>query len=89
MASRSVQERLHTAYAFVRGQESNKAISSLTLDHLLQERIEAIEGGASRALLDSAGATSSKRPSKLAQLDDMEKAIDEVVKAFDSSTEET
>lgn len=84
MASRSVQERLHTAFSFVRGQETNRSISSLTLDHLLQERIDAIEGGESRNLLDAAGATTSKRPSKLAQLDDMEKAIDDVVKAFES-----
>jgi hypothetical protein len=80
----SQEELLHSAYSYVRGVETNKAIAAMTLDHLLQESIDAIKGGESRTLLGADGkpaTPSSKRPSRLAVLDSIEKGIDALVKA--------
>lgn len=78
MAS-GIEEIIHSAYAFVRGAETNKAISSLTLDHLLQQQIDAIRGKGARLLLDAAGVKSGTRPGKLETLDKIQADIDNVV----------
>lgn len=62
----TTREMLHAAYAAVRGAAMNRAVSSITLDHLLQEQIDSIRG-------------SKKRVSKLAVLDTIEKNINNVI----------
>jgi hypothetical protein len=62
------REMLHSAYAAVRGSAMNTAVSSITLDHLLQEQIDVIRG-------------SKKRVSKLDVLDTIEKNINGVGQA--------
>lgn len=77
----SIQELLQNAYSFVRGAEANKAVAALTLDHLIQQQIDVIQGGDSQVLLNSAGDSTGLRASKLAMLDAIEKGIDQVVQA--------
>jgi len=84
MAS-SIQDLVHTAYSFVRGQEANRSIAALTLDHLIQQQIDGIKGGDTRALLGAAGDVVGMRPSKLSILDSIEKSIDQVVQAVESA----
>lgn len=81
----SIQEILHAAYSFVRSTELNKSISSITLDHLIQDHIEAIQGGESRGLLDATGKRTNLRPTKLDRLDRLEQDIDSVVKAVEEA----
>jgi hypothetical protein len=72
---------LHRAYSFIRSREMNKAVASMTLDHLLQEHIERIEGGDSRAMLSATGRRGAMRPSKLAELKQLEDDIASIVRA--------
>jgi hypothetical protein len=77
----SIQELLQASYSFVRGVEANRATAALTLDHLIQQQIDAIQGGASRALLGASGNTIDVRMSKLSMLDTISQGIDRVVQA--------
>jgi hypothetical protein len=77
---RKVEGRiLHSAYSFVRSREMNKAVASLTLDHLIQEHIESIQGGDTRAMVDSKGQRNNLRPTKLQELDKLENDITDFV----------
>jgi hypothetical protein len=82
-----VEELLHNAYSFVRGVESNRAIATLTLDHLIQEHIDSIEGGEGRNLLDAAGKAVDSRLTKLERIDAVERDIAEAVKAIKNRTD--
>lgn len=83
----SVEYILHSVYSSVRGAEQNRSSVPLTLDHLLQERIDAIRGGKSREVLLVSGArdSSTKKPTKLDQLTAMKTAIDQVVSALNKA----
>ncbi len=87
MAS-AIEEVLHSAYSFIRGVEANKSVASLTLDHLIQQQIDAIKGGGSRVLLDAAGQRSMSRRSKLDLLNGIETDIDRIVKAVEDAGED-
>jgi hypothetical protein len=89
MASKkSIHEILHSAYSFVRSVEANRSVAAITLDHLLQEQIDAIKGGESLALLDAKGENKGMRAAKLEQLDSLERDIDAVVQAVESAGED-
>lgn len=77
----NVRSVLHSAYSFVRSVETNRAIASLTLDHLLQDQIQAILGGEERSILDAAGESLDRRTSKLDTLDRLDADVSAVVKA--------
>lgn len=81
----SIEELLQSAYSFVRGVEANKAISALTLDHIIQQQIDAIQGGDSHSMLSASGDTIGARTSKLAMLDSVQSGIDAVVQAVSSA----
>lgn len=88
MADEAIRELLHSAYSFVRGVESNRAIANVTLDHMLQEQIDAIRGSGSRDVVGvDASGKSIPRPSKLAQLDEVATGIDAAVKALEAREE--
>ena len=72
---------LHSAYSFVRSVESNRSISSLTLDHLIQEHITSIKKGAVRSLLDAKGESMGNRASKFDQLDELERDVEKLATA--------
>jgi hypothetical protein len=78
MAS-GIEEIIHSAYSFIRGTETNKAVASLTLDHLIQQQIDVIRGKGARLLLDAAGAKSGTKPGKLEMLDKIEADINNAV----------
>jgi hypothetical protein len=80
-----VQKILHSAYSFIRGVESNKAASSITLDHLLQEQIDRLQKDSSRDITDSQGQKVDARPSMWDRLDALEKDVDNVVDAVDAA----
>lgn len=86
MAARDLEFILHSAYSAVRASESNKALTPITLDHLLQEHIDSIKGGSLRLLLSSAGTPLNQaRVSKLDALDVIKKAVDDVVAAVEAA----
>ena len=72
---------LHSAYSFVRSVEVNKAIGSLTLDHIIQEQITKYKKGETRAILDSRGESLGNRVAYLDTLDSIEKELNGVIKA--------
>lgn len=76
---------LHSAYSFVRGVESNRSVSSLTMDHLLQEHITNLKKGEVRQILDGRGESVGKRSSKYDDLEELEKGIDEMTAAVRSA----
>jgi hypothetical protein len=72
---------LHSAYTLVRSTEVNKATASLTLDHLLHERLRGLKRSATRSLLDGRGEAVGSRASRLDELDRLQKDITETVRA--------
>ena len=70
---------LHSVYAFIRSVEVNKAVASLTLDHLIQEQISRYKSNTNRTILDSKGASLGNRISYLDTLDSLEKDINTLV----------
>jgi hypothetical protein len=85
MAS-SVEEILHAAYSFVRAREANRAISALTLDHMIQEQIDGIQGGDSRYLLsEGVQEVIGLRIPKLDALEQIGKDIEQLVAAVEEA----
>lgn len=76
---------LHSAYAAVRGSEKSRALSTVTLDHLLQEQIDLIKGGETNVLLGASGSMIGSRLSKLDRLDNIEKQVNDVVAAVEAA----
>ena len=72
---------LHSAYSFVRSVEVNKAVGSLTLDHILQEQITKYKKSETRAILDSRGESLGNRVSYLDSLDTLQKELEDVIKS--------
>lgn len=72
---------LHSAYSFIRSVESNKAISSLTLDHVLQEHITSLKKGEMRGILDGSGKSLGSRSSRFDQIEELERDLDKLVRA--------
>jgi hypothetical protein len=81
----SAEELIHSAYAYVRGVEKNKALAALTLDHLLNEHIIAIEGGDPDYVMSIQGEASAMRLPKLKRIELVQKSIDDLVTAVEAA----
>lgn len=81
MSTNNLRGGLHAAYTFVRSVEVNKASSSITLDHLIQEQIDSYKAASTRAILDAKGKSVGSKPSKLDDLDSLEKEVTTIVAA--------
>lgn len=77
----NLRNTLHSAFSFIRSVESNRATAALTLDHLIKQQIELIEGGSERNIVvqDSQGTTQMKKVSKLDRLESLKKDLETVV----------
>lgn len=86
-----VQDRLHAAYSAIRGREQNRALAPVTLDHLLKEHIESIQGGDSRTLLAASGTRDkgNNRISKIDALDALKSDVEAVVRAIEKAGSDT
>lgn len=78
----SFRKVLHSAYTLVRSVEANKALSTVTLDHLIQEQITLLDKDATRPLMDGKGGVISdvkgqplKRRSRRNQLVDLQASV--------------
>lgn len=80
-ADQTLRKVLHSAYTFIRSVEVNKASASLTLDHLIQEQIDAYKQSSKRAIIDAKGEDVGNRTSKLDDLDTLQQEVDAVVKS--------
>lgn len=78
-AASNFRKSIHSAYSFVRGVEANKAAGSLTLDHLLSEKIRSLKPKSERSLLDASGKDMGMRPSKYDQIEAMEKELSDAI----------
>jgi hypothetical protein len=78
---------LHSGYTLIRSIESNKAISSLTMDHLIQGHIDALKPDATRAssLVDDSGQSLGNRTSRWDQIDEVEKLFTKAVEALQAA----
>ena len=83
--SSSAEERLYSAYSFIIGVERNKALAALTLDHLLNEHIIAIEGEDPEFIMSVTGQTSEYKVSKLQRLETLKDDIDSLVSAVEEA----
>jgi hypothetical protein len=83
----AIEDMLHAAYSSIRGREQSRATAPITLDHLLQQHIEAIRGGESRSLLSASGRREGghKKVSKLVALDNIKSQVDKVASAVNSA----
>lgn len=71
--------QIHEAYTYIRSIEAGKAVSPITLDHLIQKQIQFLKTGSSRPLIDARGENSNYgRISRYDQL----KAIKENIQAI-------
>lgn len=73
---------LHSAIAYVRSQEETKAVSSITLDHVIDIQIRRLQSS-SDTQTDRQGF--SARKSRFDRLDDLEKQLDAVSQALENA----
>lgn len=76
-----LRKTLSSAYTFIRSVELNKATSSLTLDHIIQDQIKRLKKTTSRSILDAKGDSVGNRISYLDSLDALEKDLEDSIKA--------
>lgn len=78
------REILHSGYTFVRSIESSKAISALTLDHLIQGHIDSLKQDSTRSsqLVSDSGKSLGNRISRWDQIDEIEKLFTKAVEAL-------
>lgn len=86
--SQDIRTKLHSAFAFVRGVEVNKATAALTLDHIIQEQINTLKKGELRAVRDGQGTAIDQRPSRWDQLDALGKDIASVVQTISDANDD-
>lgn len=80
-----LRQAIHAAYAYVHSAETNKGLSGLTLDHLLNEHILSLKGSATRQVVDISGNQIGKTASRLDRLQAMKDALDSVVSAIEQA----
>ena len=73
---------LHSAYAFIRSIESNKAAAAITLDHLIGEQIALLKKSETREVLDGKGESIGKRVSRWDSIDALEQEMTQLVKSI-------
>lgn len=75
---------LHSGYTLIRSIETNKAISAITLDHLIQGHIDSLKKDETRAsaLVDDSGKSLGNRVSRWDQIDEIEKLFTKAVDAL-------
>ncbi len=73
---------LHSAYTAVRSKEACTSLSSLTLDHVLQEQIARRKAKSEVTFHSSSGAVVGKRASELDRLDKLADDIQKVINAL-------
>lgn len=75
---------LHSGYTLIRSIETNKAISSLTLDHLIQGHIDSLKADSVRASqnVSDSGKSLGNRISKWDRVDEIEKLFTKAVEAL-------
>lgn len=85
--SQDIRSVLADAFTFVRSEESNQAISALTLDHLIQDFINSIKQSATTTIIDGQGNSVGSRISKFDQLtallNNMQNAVQSIQQAGD------
>ena len=83
-APENFRQILHSGYTLIRSIETTKAISALTMDHLIQGHIDSLKQDSVRAsqLVDDGGMSLGNRVSKWDQIDEIEKLFTEAVKAL-------
>lgn len=79
---RDVRRALHSAYTFVRSVETNKAVASLTLDHMIQEQISRLKKGESREIVSASGEDLGSRTSRYDQLTELQDSVVKAVKSI-------
>ena len=75
---------LHSGYTLIRSIESNKAVSALTMDHLIQGHIDSLKQDSTRSsqLVDDSGKSLGNRISRWDQIDEIEKLFSQAVQAM-------
>jgi hypothetical protein len=85
MAKQDIRRIIHSAYSLIRSDQANRSISSLTLDHLLQEHINLISRSETRQINSEQGGDEGNRVSKIDQLNTIKSELDSVIRAIDSA----
>lgn len=82
---------LHSGYTLIRSMETTKAISSLTLDHLIQAQIDALVQDSTRAsiLVDDHGKSLGDRISRWDEIDAIEQLFTQAVQALKSAGDDS
>jgi len=83
-APENFRQILGSGYALVRSIETNKAISALTMDHLIQAHIDSLKQSTTRAsqIVDDSGKSLGDRISRWDQIDEIEKLFTKAVQAL-------
>lgn len=85
--SANFRQILHSGYTLIRSIETNKAIASLTLDHLIQGHIDSMKASSTRAfqIVSDEGKSLGNRISRWDRVDEIEKLFTEAVKALEDA----
>lgn len=70
---------LHSAFAFVRSVEANRASAAITLDHVIEKQVQFLKAGTTRPIVDSQGASVGDRTSRYDELTNLKNQIDNLV----------
>ena len=83
-APENFRQILHSGYSFVRSIETNKAVSALTMDHIIQGHIDSLKKDSKRSsqLVDDGGKSLGDRISRWDQIDEIEKLFTKAVESL-------
>lgn len=80
-----IRQILSSAYSYVRSQETNQSTSAITLDHLIQSRIDSIKKGAVTQITNSQGDSIGDKPSRYDVLANIQSSMDLLAKALENA----
>lgn len=88
LSNRDGRAILHSAFAFVRSVEANKASAAVTLDHVLGQQVKFLKAGQTRPIVDATGASVGNRLSRYDELTNLQTQVDDLVNSAKGVTGE-
>lgn len=83
--SQDIRTVLYSAYSYVRSQEANQSIATITLDQIIQTHINELKQGVTTDIVDAQGSNHGTRASRYDELDALEKQVAAMVQSVQSA----
>jgi hypothetical protein len=76
---RDTREILHSAFAFVRSVEANRASAAITIDHVIQQQVKFLKAGEIRPIVDASGSSTGSRTSRYDEIKQLQDQVNKLV----------